>query len=111
MVVPPWVLHLLTDKLIDSSSAQVLTRKDPRKPHNVGGDKTHNADLLQILCNEPWVAFCHLLGFDTLVPICAGGFNLAWSWYGWKPSSGPWPQQRDSLGGILLTSVQVERER
>lgn len=111
MVVPPWVLHLLTDKLIDSSSAQVLTRKDPRKPHNVGGDKTHNADLLQILCNEPWVAFCHLLGFDTLVPICAGGFNLAWSWYGWKPSSGPSPQQRDSLGGILLTSVQVERER
>ena len=53
VVVPPWVLHLLTDKLINSSSAQVLTRKHPRKTHNVGGDKTHNANLLQMWHNEP----------------------------------------------------------
>lgn len=71
VVVPPWVLHLLTDKLIDSSSAQVLTRKHP--------GKTHNANLFQMWHNKPWVTLCHLLGFGAPVPICAGGFYLAWS--------------------------------
>ena len=53
VVVPPWVLHLLTDKLINSSSAQVLTHKHPSETDGWMGGKNHKAKLLQIWLRNP----------------------------------------------------------
>ena len=79
--VPPCVLCHLTDKLIDSfrshnfsPSAQAHISTQAK-----GGEgKTHNANLVRIQCNEPWVTLIHFLDLDAPVPT-----------YGWKPSSGP----------------------
>ena len=43
------------------------------------GVKNCSANLLQIQHNEAQVTLSHLLGLGSCVPMCAGGFFLAWS--------------------------------
>ena len=86
MVIPPFVLCYFTDKLIDSfrlynfsPRAQVLKHKYVNETMGEGDSKNHNANLLQISLNEPWVTLSHFLGLAMPVPTCAVEFYLVWS--------------------------------